>query len=320
MTSQELAHRFFHNPDERGEYKGVNTHFGVSYWDNTIRSYYSYSTRIAAIATNRAGDNVLLISQSKYSRTTCKHLNELERACPYDSERIIFVPDCEMRNDYFGFKWKMKQISKITLKDLNKKANRTTFVTALEMYDNFVAHFGDKKMPKECKLIRKRKSVKDKLEYIRTKDQLLAERVDVKNELLQARIIEREKEMRAAIGKISKNRLDQIKIAFERQSDNYLRDISNKYRKILNNMRDDRGRHLSFVWMDINGVLRTSQGVTMRLECVERLLKMWQSHQKIVGENAGGYTIVENTSDYVKVGCHVIPTWNIVELCKQLAV
>lgn len=317
MTSKELAHRFFHNPDARGKYAGCNASFSNSGWDNTIRSYYSYRTRIAAIAMNRAGEECLLISNHKYSVTTAKQLNELLRACPYDSKHIIFVPNCE--DSRYGFTYNVQWLTEYTLKQLNRKENREKFVRTLEMYDKFVANFGDNGMPKECKLIRKRKSIADKLEYIRTKDSALLERLAVKHEELQARIAEKEREIKATMRKLSTNKLEQVRIAFQRQTDPRTREVATQYRRMLQDAKDSKGRNYSYVWTD-DIHIHTSQGVTMSVDMVKRLLSMWKSKMNIVGKRAGNYTILENTEESVKVGCHVIPTWNIVALCKQLAV
>lgn len=311
MTSQELAHRFFYNPEARGKYAGCNASF------TSNRTYWSYYTQIAAIVLNRAGEECLLISDCKYSKTTAKQLNELLRACPYDSEHIIFVPDCE--DNRYGFINDMEWLTKYTLKELNRKENREEFVHILEMYDKFVANFGDKNLPKECRLIRKRKSVKDKLEYIRTKDAALLERLAVRHEKLQARIAEREREIKAAMRKLSTNKLECVKIAFQRQTDQRIGEVATQYRRMLQNAKDCKGRNYSYVWAD-EVEIHTSQGITIGINIVKRLLGMWKAQQDIVGERAGNYTILENTNESVKVGCHVIPTWNIVELCKQLAV
>lgn len=311
MTSQELAHRFFYNPEARGKYAGCNASF------TSNRTYWSYRTRIAAIVLNRAGEECLLISDYKYSKTTAKQLNELLRACPYDSEHIIFVPNCE--DSRYGFIYNMQWLTEYTLKQLNRKENREEFVRTLEMYDKFVAHFGDNEMPKECKLIRKRKSIADKLEYIRTKDAMLLDRLIAKREKLQARIAEREREIKAAMKKLSTSKLEHVRIAFERQTDSKIREVAKRYREMLYNAKDSKGRNYSYVWTD-DIHIRTSQGVTMTVDMVKRLLSMWKSKMNIVGERAGNYTILENTEESVKVGCHVIPTWNIVELCKRLEV
>lgn len=318
MTSQELAHRFFYNPDARGEYAGCNASFSKSGWDNIIRGYYSYSTRIAAIAENAAGEECLLISNHKYSNTTAKHLRELRNACPYDSEHIIFVPHCEGGN--YGFVYSMEwNLIECTMKELNLKSNREDFVTTLEMYDKYVANFGDKNLPKECRLMRKRKSVKDKLEYIRTKDEQLTKRLDVKRDELRANIAKRERELKADMRKLSANKLEQVRIAFQQQTDQRIREVATRYRRMLQDAKDSKGRNYSYVWTD-DLHIRTSQGVTMSVDMVKRLLGMWKSKMDIVGERVGYYKILENTEESVKVGCHVIPTWNIVELCKQLAV
>lgn len=229
---------------------------------------------------NRAGEECLLISDYKYSKTTAKQLNELLRACPYDSEHIIFVPNCE--DSRYGFIYNMQWLTEYTLKQLNRKENREQFVRTLEMYDNYVANFGDKEMPKECKLIRKRKSIADKLEYIRTKDAVLLERLAVKHEELQARIAEREREIKAAMRKLSTNKLEHVRIAFERQTDSRIREVSKRYREMLCNATDSKGRNYSYVWAD-EVEIHTSQGITMGIHMVKRLLSMWK-HNKILLE------------------------------------
>lgn len=258
-----------------------------------------------------------MISDHKYSKTTAKHLRELRNACPYDSEHIIFVPNCE--DSRYGFIYNMKWLTEYTLKQLNLKINRENFVRILEMYDKYVANFGDKEMPKECKLIRKRKSIADKLEYIRTKDAMLLDRLIIKQEELQARIAERDREIKAAMRKLSTNKLECVKIAFERHTDQRIREMATQYRRMLQDAKDSKGRNYSYVWTD-DVHIRTSQGITMGLDVVKRLLSMWKNKLDIVGERAENYTILENTEESVKVGCHVIPTWNVVELCKRLAI
>ena len=77
---------------------------------------------------------------------------------------------------------------------------------------------------------------------------------------------------------------------------------------------------LSYVWVENDQEVKTSQGVTCKIEIVKRLCERWLRKQDILGEDCDGYAIVMNTQDFVKVGCHVIPTWNVKALCNQLNV
>jgi hypothetical protein len=320
MNSQELAHRFFYNPEARGNYANCNVHFSESYWDkDTIYNYYSYSTRIAAIAKNKHGDNVLLISCYTYSKTTAKHLNELRYACPYEQDRIIDVPHCETcSGDKYGFVSAMERVAKMDNSMLNRREFRETFKRIIRMIDKYVEHFGWKSLPHQCELIRKRKSTADKLEYIRQKELAIANRIVHSDEERAKNREKRAAALQRKIERIKENGLEQLRLAFAYNTPKYIREALKSFKNDLQTARDEQGRRYSYVWVDDATYCKTSQGIHMSIETVKRLLKLWGEKHSLLGMHAGCYTIVENTDDHIKIGCHIIPMWNVQALYNEL--
>ena len=321
MTSQELAHRFFYNPDARGNYANCNTHFSKSYWDKDAHyNYYSYSTRIAVIAKNKYGENVLLISDYKYSRTTAKHLNELRHACPYEQYRIIDVPHCETSGvgGKYGFVSEMERVAKMDNSMLNRKESRETFKSIIRMIDKYVEHFGWKSLPHECELIRKRKSIADKLAYIEQKELAIANRIVHSEEERAKNREKRAAALQCKIDRIKENGLEQLKFAFAYNTPKEIRDALKSFKNDLQTARDEQGRRYSYVWVDDATYCKTSQGIRMAIETVKRLLKLWGEKHSLLGMQADHFTIVENTNDHIKIGCHIIPMWNVQALYNEL--
>ena len=321
MNSQELAHRFFYNPEARGEYANCNAHFSESYWNkDTLCDYYSYSTRIAAIAKNKYGENVLLISDCKYSKTTAKHLNELRCACPYEQDRIIDVPHCETSgiDGKYGFVGAMERVAKMDKDMLNKKYNRETFTKIIQMIDEYVEHFGWKSLPHKCELIRKRKSTADKLAYIEQKELAIANR-QVHSEEERAKNRERRAAaLQRKIERIKESGLEQLKFVFAYNTPKDIREALKSFKNDLQTARDEQGRRYSYVWVEDTTYCKTSQGIRMTIETVKRLLKLWGEKRSLLGIQADCYTIVENTDDHIKIGCHIIPMWNVQALYNEL--
>ena len=319
MNSQELAHRFFYNPEARGNYANCNAHFSESYWDkDTLHNYYSYSTRIAAIAKNKHGENVLLISDYKYSKTTAKHLNELRHACPYEQDRIIDVPHCEQYERDFGFMNAMERVAKMDKDMLNKKYNRETFTKIIRMIDKYVEHFGWKGLPHQCELIRKRKSTADKLAYIEQKELAIANRIVHSEEERAKNREKRAAALQRKIERLKERGLEQLKLAFAYNAPKDIREALKSFKNDLQTARDEQGRRYSYVWVDDATYCKTSQGIHMSIETVKRLLKLWGEKHSLLGMQADCYTIVENTDNHIKIGCHIIPMWNVQALYNAL--
>lgn len=317
MTSQELAHRFFYNPEARGEYANCNASFGGG-WYRRTNDYYSYNTRIASIEKNKHGENVLLISDYKYSKTTAKHLNELRHACPYGQDRIIDVPHCEQYERDFGFMNAMERVAKMDNSMLNRKEFRETFTKIIRMIDKYVEHFGWKSLPHECKLIRKRKSTADKLEYIRQKEIAIANCIEHSEEERAKNREKRAAALQRKIERLKESTLEQLKLAFSHNVPKEIRDALKSFKNDLQTARDEQCRRYSYVWVENTTYCKTSQGVRMDIGIVKRLLKLWGDKCNMIGEQADCYTIVENTNNHIKIGCHIIPMWNVQALYNEL--
>lgn len=341
-TSYDMAHRFFHDPSARGEYARINSSIRYSENDKgeyTNWQYVSYSTVVAEMRKDKFGENILIISDYKYSNTTAKQLRELENANPHYV--AIYVPvaayswRCPLSGTY-GFKTQLQQVADMTEKDLNRAENREFVKHTLCMYDIYVSHFKD--MDKESKKLRKSAKVRKALEIACKKDAELAARRNhvatpeelAKREAERAKIAERlERKIAEFLGEgVSLDKLKAVYsgIQYYRRGYHYaynnvtskeMRECMTQYRKMLDSKRDEQGRTLSYVWLDEHGAY-TSRHCSAPLEDVKRLCSLWKRHQSIIGDKAGSYTILENTADYVKIGCHVIPAWNIELLCEKL--
>lgn len=82
MNTVTLAHRWYHNPEQRSQYANVNTWF-------TEDTYFSYGTAIAQKVTGLDGREWVLISSNSLSSTTRRHIRQVVAACPHS--RIVRV-------------------------------------------------------------------------------------------------------------------------------------------------------------------------------------------------------------------------------------
>lgn len=317
MTSYDLAHRFFHDPESRGEYAGVRSSF--NYYTNSKGevyhwAYYSYSTSIAEIKRDLKKEKCLIISDYKYSKTTAKHLNELERACPFWPNNIIFVP--WVNDSTYGFNYQLKQVKGMTEKDLCQKSNRELVVKTIEMYDKYVKHF--RHISAECRKMRNSAKLKKVLAITTEKDNALKERQRRLEETKEQRRIEQMRRLEERYAKA--DGLTKLQILYGNTW--YGTSASEEmqaYRRELQSATDAQGRHLSYVWLTDNGAF-TSQHCTAPMKDVVRLCKLWKRHERMLGERAGQYTVVESDLTHVKIGCHVIPAWNIELICNKLQI
>lgn len=338
MTSYDLAHRFFHEPTKRGEYANVNTSFSyyvrddgsVAWW-----RYYSYSTCIAEIRKNRRGQNVLVISDDRYTHCTSKHLSELRRANP--GLPVVDVPRVGAGFYYwsslqgtYDFLNRLRTISEMTEKDLRKQENRTFCKHFIDLYDNYIEHFAD--MDKESKKLRRSAKVRKVLEMVLVKNaELLARRehiAAITDEEREANRVKRAEALQRRLERFMSegDTLDKIRAAYAMsyrmqysRSGNEVTKVLRDYRNHLQSQKDEQGRYLSYVWIEGDHA-KTSQHCDAPIEDVTRLLRLWKHHQNMVGQKAGVYTVVENDQSHVKIGCHVIPAWNIELLCNKLNV
>lgn len=339
MRTNDLAHRFFHEPDKRGEYANVNTSFEyyATRSGQLVWRYFSYSTCIGEIRRNKAGELCLIISLTRYSNSTGKHLSELLSACPYHADHIFYVPrvgDGFFYGDYrylkgtYDFERVLKNIADMTEKELRKEENRMCVLKNIRMYDAYAEAFKDTTAAE--KRLRKSKKVAKAIDIATEGQRLLNEKRIVWRQKRAARIAEQEAKRKADMA-AARERLEQyfadgdklakLQLIFARNYwEEELTEEMRDFRNTLYSAGDSQGRRLSYVWLDEDGNARTSQNCSVPHDDVMRLLAYWKHHQNIIGQKAGVYTVVENTPDIVKVGCHVIPTWNIQLLCQALNV
>ena len=341
MTTQELAHRFFHNPEMRGEYARVNTSFEYHYRSDGTRvwCYYSYSTIVAEIRQDKDKHDCLIVSDYKYSVTTAKHLRELEHACPFWPDNILYVPIVHGRRwglgevcGLYDFASDLRNAADKSEKHLRRKENRDYVKHVVDMYDRYVEHFKD--MDKESKKIRKSRKLAKVLEIIEQKEQELEARrehiASIPDEVREANRAKREAAAQRKIEQFvnTDNLLDKLRIAFDtkyqriwneyRTKDEYKKAVV-EWRNSLKYRRDSSGRAFSYVWI-VGDHAETSQRCNAPIDDVRRLCRLWRAKDRMIGEHAGQYTVVKNTDEYVQVGCHVIPTWTVEALCNQLGV
>lgn len=321
MTTQELAHRFFHQPELRGEYPRVKTSFSHSHYG---WNYYSYSTRIGTIKQNMNGDNVLLISEEGYSSTTRKHLAELVHACPFEH---IYVPNCE--TDRFGFERALTEIVDTDLCEFNHKKSREICKGILWSYDEYVKNFGH--LNKATKKLRASKEIKTATEAIRIVEEKrrggkpeksLEELMTAKNRRLHEKQLKITREIRETLK--TDDKLKMLKLAYDYDktccATEQGRNMISRYRATLQEATDTKGRRLSYIWVGEDNCCQTSQHCYATVQEVKIALERWSLDRPIVGMKIGGWTCLEVTSELIKVGCHIFPMWNVLELCKKLGV
>lgn len=322
MDTQTLAHRFFHEPTARGRYERVNAFFsyykndnGICWWD-----YYSYSTRIATIKKDKKGNNVLVLNSHNYSKTTVKHMYELRHACPFE---IVNVPNCEYNS--FGFRDRFEYILKWTdIKSLSRKEERDFVTNSLQMFDEYQRVIGG--MPKDFVKLRKSAKMR-KLEQ--ACQEINEKRANQKQHTEEERAIARAKREAYLVKKLNEfmtgtDELQRLKMAYQHGRYNSVQIANTKireavleYRNMKERAKDSQGRHLSYAWVE-GELVKTSQQCDAPIREVRLALYAWKKGKPIIGMKMGGWTVVENTSEFVKIGCHVIPNWNIELLYNKL--
>lgn len=346
MNTYQIAHRFFHEPDKRGEYANVNTSF--QYYTTRdgqlVWRYFSFSTCIGEIRRNRRGEQVLVISNNKYSKVTSKHIYQLLQSCPFDGDHILCVP--RVGNGFYynsiigtyDFLAVLRGIASLTEKDLRRQENRHYVQGMVRMYDRYAEQMRD--LTPEEKRLRKSARVLHSIDIAKEKDAALQarrEHVATPEELAKRaeQRAKREERIRRKMDEFlgEGDSLDKLRTAFSGRgywrrghqydfkgvTDPTIKKALTEYRDILEKKRDDHGRTFSYAWI-VGDMVKTSRYCEAPVEDAKRLCRLWKRHQDMVGCKAGVYTVLENTPDYIKIGCHIIPKWNIDLLCEAFKI
>lgn len=289
MTNTEAAHAFFYS--DGGFY---NRRTPEAFCNDL---FFSYSTCIAKKTRTKDGRRILLLSRNKFSSTTSKHIAALKYACYWD---IVEVPQQIDRNNFDNdevLETLYNDLKYAAETNLSLKRNREEFNYNFETLQSLKQVEGFKV---DCKLLRKYKATYDK---INNPEELA--KLKAKQRAAEKRKQER---LKIKLNKLIKNNTlaELAKMAYSYESFEEKADL----KKYINPNND-----LSFVWFD-GDLVKTSQGVRVNRQEVEVLIKLWQAGKVKHGMKVAQYTILELTTEFVKIGCHKIPMQNIKELAE----
>lgn len=278
-SNRDAAHAFFYTGADRAAFaKRLNMTF-----EGPL--FYSYSTVIAARIVDKTGAPVCLLSRNSMSRTTGRHLSYLRSACPCDYIRVPF----EWGDNFYKPGFNMLNL----LADRFKKMLQRAADARLTRAENRRA------------LIDCYKDAEQFSERVFTLDFLddfsgtyaAAVEIEEGGKEKRAALIKEAKAARAALIK-KHGYIGAVMRAYT--------DGDGKARKLLNPTGE-----LSFVWRDKDGGYRTSQHICMDRRAGDAALKLWSAGKLHHGMKVGIYTVMAITRDFVKVGCHKIPTENL---------
>ena len=350
MDYRTLCHRAFYNPEMRGDYVGCRVSF-THYESNDETAIYSYSTVVARVVHDRDGRKVTLLTNFHYSVTTSGHVSAIASASPYT---IIRVPDCETRDMVGTFKRALEAytIEHGTRLDYFKYANqRKGFLQLLEMFDYYQERVGglDEIVDlRNSRLIttyeqlcidlaveganRKKCFERAKANYQLSEEEYEQEQARLAKIRRNKEIAEKRKrtiktkQVLAVIAEYNAKKAINSMLIWQCVHP-WRADITDEVREQLLKIRNQFAdvqydtatgtRRASYVFVEQDHI-STSQGVRVEIPTVKRLLTMWKAKQNIVGERCEAYRVVANNKDYVQVGCHVIPLWNVQMLYNEL--
>lgn len=289
-TNWDMAHNFFYNEAGEDDYPRYKS---CGYRENL---FFSYSTVIAMIVKNRKGQKVTLISDNSMSNTTARHISNVWRASPYDLYSVPFEYGQQPKNVYkvaSMFNWALARTSslKMTLQN-NRREFCRVFVEAerfskdileLLFLDDYRELYNELKDPEKVKEL-KAKDRKERLEKLKKVRMFLK----------------------------GKSYLDLVRYAYEYKADRDL-DLVKKAREMLNPKEN-----LNFVWRTHNGFYRTSGRVVITKEDGDKALRLWKEGKLNKGYELGNFIVGKIADDFIRIGCHTIPTKNLEALYECL--
>lgn len=282
-TNRGAAHAFFYSESDRVTFaKSLSMTF-----DGPL--FYSYSTVIAARTVDKAGAPVCLISRNSMSRTTGQHLSYPRSVCPCD---YICVP-FQYGDDFYRPGFNMFDCLAYRFKKMLQSAANAR-LTRAENRRALIDCY------KDAKKFSERVFTLDFLNDFSDAYAAAAETEESgkeKRAALIKEIAEKAKAARAAL--IEKHGyVGAVMRAYTEGDD--------KARRLLNPSNE-----FSFVWRDKDGDYHTSQRICMDRRAGDAALKLWATGKLRPGMKIDIYTVISITRDFVKVGCHKIPTENL---------
>lgn len=282
-TSRDAAHAFFYTEAESARFaSGMSVRFDSNF-------FYSYATVIAARVEGKDGRPVYLISSNSMTRTTAKHLCYLRSACPCDYIRVPFhygdafhKPGFNMLNLLADrFKERLQRAAEARL---TRAENRRALIDCY----------------KDAKKFSERVFT---LDFLGDFSDAYAAAVEIE---------ESDKGKRTALIKAAAEKAKAARAALI-EKHGYMGAVMRAYTEGDDKARRllDPTRELSFVWRDKEGDYRTSQHICMDRRAGDAALKLWTAGKLRHGMKIGIYTVISITRDFVKIGCHKIPTENL---------
>lgn len=315
-NNYEVVHEFFYcaNPETANNDYTFSTQcsFGTSFSDeeNTILNFYSYYTKVAMLYKSPKDNNTyLLINWSSMTPTTGKHLSHLRSANPYYisiSVPFIYGEHSTSLREIINQLIKHIQAFYYDKECLYKKEHRDFFEEVNNSFRDIEFYIG---------------LDNDDMQYIDMLD-------DIETFLNQDTFIQKKKEAaakKAAETRAKKARIEaQKKEILEKYSYMecikacfYNENIEKENKILIRSTILQNG--FSYVWFnDDNLTVSTSQHITVKRDDVIKLLRLWQHKKLRHGMTIDRYTVLEVMEDYVKIGCHKIPTENIQALINEL--
>lgn len=318
MNNTEISHAYFYQ-EETGRTSGSanSMHFKKNL-------FYSYSTCIARILENN-GKKYLFLTDCNYSRTTSKHIYNLQRACNLE---IIDTPSEALKYyTCFNDTEFLEQCKKHILEKLKHytdkkhymflnfayKANRDKFLNAIRQAEG-IARF-IKFSYRKYENIAKKINSGDLEEYKKANKKALAR----KKRQEEAKAKAEAKKLK----EINKNISIYIEALqnYSNETDPAKKLEMQRKRSVLNNLKIDN-YFLSYVWYSKEeNAIKTSQSIKIEGEDIKKsylLLKRYFQGKTILGEKVKFYNVVKSNNEFVKVGCHVLIKSNLKLLLEQL--
>lgn len=306
----DLAHGFFYDPQD-GERCYTNGG-SASFKDDR---FISYGTCIGYVVKDKYGDKVLLVSDDTFSVTTAKHIRYLINACPFSWIRVPM----NYGHEYSGLTQAEiigrigRNLEYLITKEMAAKytytraAQRESSQHLLSMTAKFIEKTGVK-----VKGAIKFKNYLDKklsVESIKKASARARQQAKIKAEKTR-KLVEKFKK-KLATGDVYPL-IEKYFFGYKLFTKEELLE-----RELLEKSFDVE--RPSFVRVDKeNGRVITSQRVSVTIDEVKPLLKLWKHKHNIVGLNLAQFTVLANNDKMVKIGCHNIPVANIQALADLL--
>lgn len=318
-TNESISHAFFYS--DKYTIKANHLHL----WREGD-AIYSYYTTIALHIISDKKSGVLILSSNNMSNTTSKHINFVRRACPCD---VVYYPF-----DYGNKITSFDGLKSDLVEHLNHYKTLETvricksFIEFYEALENLNTYFNlddlieeyketykkacevlpsvkkSESQAKRQKTIEENKAIKEKFDSLSAEDLENISYLSTKEQ----KFIKNNPEI--ILNKLQNkyNYLDLIKAVYTR---NFNYNLANLIKASLN---DD---NYSFIWLDDDNI-KTSRGIFQKIEDVKPFFKLWKSGKLKHGMKIDCYTVLEVTENYVKIGCHKIPTINLNEVYNVL--